>query len=78
MANNEGVYVFSDAMSKASGIDPGLLALLNQNGGFGGNGNWIWILFLWMIWGRGCWRASCIYYWLSDFSDVSSISIFDM
>ena len=51
MAQNEGVYVFPDAVSKASGIDPGLLALLNQNGGFGGNGNWIWILFLWMMWG---------------------------
>ena len=50
MANNEGVYVFPDAASKASGIDPGLLALLNNNGGFGGN-NWIWVLFLWMIWG---------------------------
>ena len=36
MANNDGVYVFPDAMSKMSGIDPGLLALLNQNGGFGG------------------------------------------
>jgi hypothetical protein len=55
MANNEGVYVFPDAISKASGIDPGLLALLNQNGGFGGNGNWIWILFLWMIWGNNGW-----------------------
>ena len=49
----EGVYVFPDAASNRVGnsIDPGLLALLNQNGGFGGNGNWIWILFLWMIWG---------------------------
>jgi len=56
MANNEGVYVFPDAMAKSAGIDPGLLALLNQNGGFGGNGNWIWILFLWMIWGgNGNW-----------------------
>ena len=25
---------------------------LNNNGGFGGN-NWIWILFLWLIWGWG-------------------------
>ena len=55
MANNEGVYVFPDAMAKSAGIDPGLLALLNQNGGFGGNGNWIWILFLWMIWGNNGW-----------------------
>lgn len=55
MANNEGVYVFPDAMAKSAGIDPGLLALLNQNGGFGGNGNWIWILFLWLIWGNNGW-----------------------
>ena len=53
MAQNEGVYVFPDAMTKASGIDPGLLALLNSNGGFGNNGNWIWLIFLWMIWGYG-------------------------
>ena len=33
-------------------IDPNLLLALNNNGGFGGN-NWIWILFLWMIWGWG-------------------------
>lgn len=33
-----------------SSIDPTLLALMNNNGGFGGN-NWIWILFLWLIWG---------------------------
>ena len=55
MAQNEGVYVFPDAMTKASGIDPGLLALLNQNGGFGGNGNWIWLVFLRLIWGNNGW-----------------------
>lgn len=49
----EGVYVFPETATRGAvnGIDPGLLALLNQNGGFGGNGNWIWILFLWMMWG---------------------------
>ena len=53
MAQESGVYVFPDAATRGAvnGIDPGLLALLNQNGGFGGNGNWIWILFLWMMWG---------------------------
>jgi len=38
-----------------SGIDPGLLSLINNNGGFGGNGSWIWILFLWLIWGNNGW-----------------------
>ena len=49
-----GVLVFPDAAARgaASGIDPNLLALLNQNGGFG-NGSWIWLMFLWMIWGYG-------------------------
>ena len=51
--SNDGVYVFPEAMSKAAGIDPGLLALLNSNGGFGNNGNWIWLMFIWMMWGYG-------------------------
>ena len=57
MANSsEGVYVFPDAMTKSAGIDPGLLALLNNGGGFGNQGYWIWILFMWMIWGgNGNW-----------------------
>lgn len=58
MSNNEGVYVFPDAMTKSAGIDPGLLALLNNGGGFGNNGYWIWILFMWMIWGgNGSWNG---------------------
>lgn len=36
-----------------NGIDPNLLLAMNNNGGFGGN-NWIWILFLWLIYG-GAW-----------------------
>jgi hypothetical protein len=58
MAQNEGVYVFPDAMSKASGIDPNLLLALQNNGGFGGNGNWIWIMFLWLIWGNNGWGGN--------------------
>lgn len=41
-------------MGTNNGIDPNLLLALNNNGGFGGN-NWIWILFLWLIWGAGGW-----------------------
>ena len=48
------VFMFPNAASNS--IDPGLLALLNNNGGFGNNGNWIWILFLWMMWGYGGWN----------------------
>ena len=48
-----GVLVFPDAAAgrAASSIDPNLLLALQNNGGFGNNGNWIWILFLWMMWG---------------------------
>ena len=48
------VFMFPEGASKGA-IDPNLLLALNQNGGFGGNGNWIWILFLWFIWG-GNWN----------------------
>lgn len=39
----------------SNSIDPNLLLALNNNGGFGGNGNWMWILFLWLIWGANGW-----------------------
>lgn len=44
-------------MGAANGIDPNLLLALNNNGGFGGN-NWIWILFLWLIWGVNGWGGN--------------------
>ena len=47
--------VFMFPNGGTSSIDPGLLALINNNGGFGNNGNWIWILFLWMLWGNNGW-----------------------
>ena len=40
-----------------SNIDPNLLLALNNNGGFGGN-NWMWILFLWLIWGANGWGGN--------------------
>ena len=58
MAQNEGVYVFPDAMAKASGIDPNLLLALQNGGGFGNNGNWIWILFLWFLYGNNGWGGN--------------------
>lgn len=36
--------------NRNNSIDPMLLFAMNNNGGFGGN-NWIWILFMWLIWG---------------------------
>ena len=47
-------YVF-DTPSKNS-LDPNaLLAMMNNNGGFGGNGSWIWIVFLFFLYG---WRGN--------------------
>ena len=43
------VFMFPEGTN--NGIDPNLWLALNNNGGFGGNGSWIWILFLWMMWG---------------------------
>lgn len=55
--DKDNVLIFPDAATRsvAGGIDPNLLLALNNNGGFGGNGNWIWILFLWLIWGNNGW-----------------------
>ena len=55
--SDNGVLVFPDAAAgrAASSIDPNLLLALQNGGGFGGNGNWIWILFLWLIWGNNGW-----------------------
>ena len=44
------VFMFPDG--NKSSIDPALLMALNNGGGFGNN-NWIWILFMWMMYGYG-------------------------
>ena len=61
--SEEKTYVFDSAsgsniisalapMLQNRGIDPSVLALMNNNDGFGGNGGWwIWILFLAFMWG---------------------------
>lgn len=56
MASDNGVFVFPDVAKQAtSSLDPNLMLALQNNGGFGNNGNWIWILFLWLMWG-GNWN----------------------
>lgn len=42
------VFMLPDA--NQSSIDPNLMMALNNNGSFGGNGNWMWIFFLWFLW----------------------------
>ena len=49
----DGVFIYPNVGSgNASSIDPNLLLAMNSNGGFGGNGNWMWLIFLWMMWQR--------------------------
>ena len=52
--NENGVLVFPDAGARAtSSIDPNLMLALQNGGGFGNNGAWIWFLFMWMMWQNG-------------------------
>ena len=49
------VFMFPDAAK--SSLDPNLLLAMQNNGGFGNNGSWMWLIFLWMMWdrnGRNC------------------------
>lgn len=50
---SDGTKIFTFPEAGASGgnnsIDPALLMALNNNGGFGGNGNWMWIIFLFFL-----------------------------
>ena len=49
-SNTNGIVSALAPMLQNKGIDPGVLAMMN-NGGFGGNGAWIWIIFLAFLWG---------------------------
>lgn len=47
---DDGVFIYPNVGNgNASSIDPNLLLALNNNGGFGGNGGWMWIMFLWWM-----------------------------
>lgn len=49
----DGVMLFPGiGNGNASSIDPNLLLALNNGGGLGGNNNWMWLIFLWMMWQR--------------------------
>lgn len=45
----DGIAVFPGLGNYNSNIDPTLLLALNNNGGFGNNGGWMWIMFLWWM-----------------------------
>ena len=45
------VFMVPDGISGGHQLDPNLLLSMMNNGGFGGNGNWIWIIFLFFLYG---------------------------
>ena len=49
------VFMVPDGTASRSAVDPNLLLSMMGNGGFGGNGNWLWIVFLFFLngWNRG-------------------------
>lgn len=48
------VFMIPDGVNSGNSVDPNLLLTsIMNNGGFGGNGNWIWIIFLFFLFG---WR----------------------
>lgn len=51
MSDGTKIFTFPEAGTTGNGsnIDPALLMALNNGGGFGGNGNWMWIIFLFFL-----------------------------
>lgn len=51
---NSGILSLLGPLMSQRGIDPSVLLALRDNNGFGGEGAWfIWILFIFMMWGWG-------------------------
>ena len=51
------IYTIPDGNNS---IDPNLMFALSQNGGFGNNGSWMWMMFMWILFpwifgGNGAW-----------------------
>lgn len=45
------VFMVPDGINGGHQLDPNLLLSMMNNGGFGSNGNWIWIIFLFFLYG---------------------------
>ena len=50
MSTNE-VFMIPDNRGGQNSFDPNLLlaSMMNGNNGLGGNGNWIWVIFLFFL-----------------------------
>src|SRR5574344_510085 len=55
MSESTKTYVFPENGTNNGGVDPNmLLAMMGNNGGGFGNGSWIWVIFLFFLYG---WRG---------------------
>ena len=50
--SDEKTYIFPDGAGNTNGMDPAALMAMMNNGGFG-NGSWIWVIFLFFLYGWG-------------------------
>lgn len=53
-SGNSGMWGWIANLAQNRGVDPNVLAMMNNNGGWG-NGGWIWFLFLILLWGGNGW-----------------------
>lgn len=52
MSDSSKIFMLPDGAGSHS-LDPNLLFSMMNNGGFGGNGGWMWIIFLFFLYGWG-------------------------
>lgn len=52
MSDSSKIFMLPDGAGSNS-LDPNLLFSMMNNGGFGGNGGWMWIIFLFFLYGWG-------------------------
>lgn len=51
-SGNSGMWGWLANLAQNRGVDPNVLAMMNNNGGWGnGMGNWIWFFFIILLWG---------------------------
>lgn len=53
-SGNNGMWGWLANLAQNRGVDPNVLAMMNNSGGWGnGMGNWIWFFFIILLWGCG-------------------------
>ncbi len=55
-SGNSEMWGWLANLAQNRGVDPNVLAMMNNNGGWGnGMGNWIWFFFIILLWGGNGW-----------------------